>query len=117
VIVLLAGTFQLTAWKAHLLACCREAPGHGGGVLPLPAGVRTAWRQGVRLGLHCSYCCAGLTAILLAIGVMDLKVMAVLTVANTVERFSPNGARMARAIGVIALGAGALLIAHAAELG
>jgi len=26
-VVLLAGSFQLTAWKARQLACCREAPG------------------------------------------------------------------------------------------
>jgi predicted metal-binding membrane protein len=116
VVLLLAGVFQLTAWKAQFLACCREAPGHGG-ALPLPADLRTAWRQGVRLGIHCSYCCAGMTAMLLALGVMDLKVMAVLTVANTVERFSPNGERVARAIGAIAVAAGVLLIARAAELG
>ena len=27
VVVLIAGAFQFTAWKAHHLACCREAPG------------------------------------------------------------------------------------------
>ena len=27
VVVLMAGAFQFTAWKAHHLACCREAPG------------------------------------------------------------------------------------------
>src|SRR4029079_15647630 len=29
VVVLIAGSFQLTAWKARHPACCREAPGPG----------------------------------------------------------------------------------------
>jgi len=29
VVVLIAGALQFTAWKAHHLACCREAPGRG----------------------------------------------------------------------------------------
>ncbi len=76
VVVLMAGAHQFTAWKAHHLACCREAPGRG---RTLPADAGTAWRH----GLHCSYCCAGLTAILLVIGVMDLRAMAVVTAAIT----------------------------------
>jgi predicted metal-binding membrane protein len=31
----------------------------------------TAWRHGVRLGLHCGYCCANLMLILLVLGMMD----------------------------------------------
>jgi predicted metal-binding membrane protein len=59
---------------------------------PLPGGagarphVGSGRRHGLCLGLHCSYCCAGLTAILLVIGVMDLRAMAVVTAAITVER-------------------------------
>jgi predicted metal-binding membrane protein len=67
VVVLIAGALQFTAWKAHHLACCREAPGCG---RTLPAGAGTAWRYGLRLGRHCSYCCAGLTAILVVVGIM-----------------------------------------------
>jgi predicted metal-binding membrane protein len=29
VVVLIAGALQFSAWKAHHLACCREAPGRG----------------------------------------------------------------------------------------
>jgi predicted metal-binding membrane protein len=68
VVVLIAGSLQLTAWKARHLACYREAPGRG---RTLPADAGTAWRPGLRLGLHCSRCCAGLMAILLVIGVME----------------------------------------------
>jgi predicted metal-binding membrane protein len=113
VIVLIAGACQFTAWKAHHLACCRELPEPG---RTLPADAGTAWRHGMRLGLHCSYSSAGLTAILLVMGVMDLRVMAVATTAITAERLPPAGEGVARAIGVIAMCAGVLLLARAAGL-
>lgn len=113
-VVLIAGVLQFTAWKAHHLACCREAPGRGCG---LRASAGTAWRHGLRLGLHCSYCCAGLMAILLGLGVMDLRVMALVTAAIAAERLAPAGVRVAQGIGVIGVGAGLLLIARAAALG
>jgi predicted metal-binding membrane protein len=114
VVVLIAGMLQLTAWKARQLAGCRETPGRGR-VLPADAG--TAWRHGLRLGLHCSRSCAGLMAILLVIGVMDLRAMAIVAAAITVERLSPAGERVARGIGAAGVGAGLLLIARAAGLG
>ena len=105
VVVLMAGALQLTAWKARHLACCREAPGRG---RTLPADAGTAWRHGLRLGLHCSHCCAGLTAVLLVVGVMDLRAMAVVAAAITVERLAPAGERVARATGAVVVGAGLL---------
>jgi predicted metal-binding membrane protein len=114
VVVLIAGSLQLTAWKARHLACCREAPGRG---RTLPADAGTAWRHGLRLGLHCGHCCFGLTAILLGLGVMDVCAMAVVAAAITVERLAPASERVARAIGVVVVGAGLFLIARAAGLG
>lgn len=112
VVVMIAGALQFTAWKAHHLACCREAPGH-----TLSADTRTALRHGLRLGRHCSYSSAGLTAILLVIGVMDLRAMAVVTAAITAERLAPAGERVVRAIGAVVIAAGVLLIARAAGIG
>jgi predicted metal-binding membrane protein len=114
VVVLVAGFLQFTAWKARHLACCREPPGRGG---TLPADAGTAWRHGLLLGLHCSRCCAGLMAIPLVIGVMDLRAMGVVAAAITVERFAPAGERVARAIGAVVVGAGLFLIAQAAGFG
>ncbi|MCW0233502.1 MAG: DUF2182 domain-containing protein [Ferrovibrio sp.] len=103
-VVLIAGAVQCTAWKARHLACCRQAP----------AGIGTAWHQGLhlglRLGLHCLRSCAGLTAILLVIGVMDLRAMAIVTAAITLERLAPAGPRIARATGGAAIAAGLGLI-------
>ena len=112
VAVLIAGALQFTAWKARHLACCRQAPERG---RTLPGDAGTAWRAGLRLGLHCGYCCANLMATLLVIGVMDLRAMAVVTAAITIERVGPAGERVAPAIGAVAVGAGLFLIARAAR--
>ena len=111
--VLVAGVLQHTGWKARHLAFCRAAPGPG---LTLTADAGAAWRHGVRLGVHCSHSCAGLTAVVLGLGVMDLRVMAVVTAAITAEHLAPAGVRVARVIGVTGIGAGLLLIARAAGL-
>jgi len=113
VVVLGAGLFQFTAWKTRCLACFREAPGRG---QALTANAGAAWRHGVRLGLHCSYSCAGLMAVLLVVEVMDLRAMAAVTAAVTIERLAPAGGRFARGIGVVLVGAGSFLIARAAGL-
>jgi predicted metal-binding membrane protein len=110
-VVLMAGFLQLTAWKARHLSCCRESPN-----CALPSDAGTAWRHGLRLGLHCSDCCLGPMAILLVMGVMDLGVMAVVAAAITVERVAPAGQRVARATGGVAVGAGLFLLARAAGL-
>jgi predicted metal-binding membrane protein len=114
VVVLIAGALQFTAWKAHHLACCRGTPGRRH---TLPADSGTAWRHGLRLGRHCITCCAPLTAVLLAMGVMDLRVMAIVTAAITAERLASAGERVARATGALAVGAGLLLTARAVGLG
>jgi predicted metal-binding membrane protein len=110
-VVLIAGGLQFSAWKAHLLACCRGASLRGA-TLSCDAG--TAWRHGLRLGRHCCHCCAGLMSILLVVGVMDLRAMAVVAAAITVERLAPGGERVARVIGAVAVVMGLSLIARAA---
>ena len=107
VVVVIAGALQFTAWKARLLACCRDVPTRAHS-LPMSAG--NAWRYGLRRGLHCSCCCAGLTAVLVVNGVMDLGVMAAVTVAITVERLLPAGIRVAQIVGVIVIAVGFGLI-------
>lgn len=105
-VVIAAGAWQFTAAKARQLVCCRERPEDG-----LPSDVRTAWRHGLRLGIRCVCCCANLTAILLAVGVMDLVPMALVTAAISAERLAPAGEHAARAIGVVAVVAGLMLAA------
>jgi predicted metal-binding membrane protein len=55
--------------------------------------------------------------ILLIIGVMDLRAMALVTAAITVERLAANAERVARVVGAVAVVTGLVLIARAAGLG
>lgn len=107
-VVLLAGALQFTTWKARHLACCRQPP------MSLPPPASAAWRHGLRLAQHCVCSCAGLTAMLLVWGVMDLRVMALVTTAITAERLAADGERVARAVGAAMVAAGLLMTVQAA---
>ena len=109
-IVMIAGVLQLSAWKSRQLDCCRRSTGRGE---VLRADVRTAWNQGLQLGIRCNYCCAGLTATLLVSGVMDLRAMAMVTAAISLERLAPRGARHARGIGAALIATGLVVIVRA----
>lgn len=110
VVVFSAGVLQFSGWKARHLACWRAsmAPRH-----TLPANAAAAWQLGVCLGRHCSAGSAGLTAILCVVGIMDVRAMAAVTVAVTVERLAPGGDRAAQIIGAITVGAGLLMVTRA----
>lgn len=107
IIVVLAGALQFTAWKARHLACCRQTARAGSA---LRGDASTAWRHGLRMGLHCSHCCAGLMAILLVAGVMDVRTMTAIAAAITLERVVPAGERVAKAIGAVTVAAGLFLL-------
>ena len=109
-VVVLAGALQLSAWKSRQLACCRRAPGPG----RRPTDAATAWRTGLRLGLRCSACCAGPMAVLLVVGMMDLRAMLAVTAAISAERLLPAGERVATAIGVFVVGTGLFLVVRGA---
>jgi predicted metal-binding membrane protein len=109
VVVVIAGALQFTRWKLHHLVTCRELPACG---VALRADSLTAVRHGLRLGLHCGYCCANLMTILLIIGAMAFVMTAI-----TIERLAPAGERAARAVGAVVVAAGLLLIAQAVGIG
>jgi predicted metal-binding membrane protein len=106
-VVMIAGALQFTAWKQRQLVCCRATP-----QCALTANADTAFRYGAQLGLRCIRCCAGLTPALLVIGVMDLRAMAVITLAINTERLAPAGARVARVTGAFVVAAGMWMAAH-----
>jgi predicted metal-binding membrane protein len=111
-VLLFAGGLQLTAWKARQLCRCRD---EANCVSMLFADARTAWRHGLRLGMHCLLCCLGLMMALLVTGVMNLSAMALITIAITVERLAPSPTLVARAAGVVMIVAGVLVIAQGAS--
>jgi predicted metal-binding membrane protein len=110
VAVLIAGARQQSGWKTRHLAFCRNIRGCSHS---LPADAGSAWRHGLRLGLHCSHSCAGLTAVALGFGVMDVRVMAAVTAVVTADHLAPAGVRVARITGTLGVAAGLLLIVRA----
>jgi predicted metal-binding membrane protein len=110
VIVLLAGCFQLTGWKVCLLDRCTNVSMSGHQVL---TSAQAAWRHGIRLGVNCSLCCAGLMLILIALGVMNVGAMAAVAAVIMLERFSKRPQWVARTVGVVAAMAGILLVTQA----
>ena len=110
-VVLIAGAFQFTKWKAHRLTGCREVVGRDYVQSAHPG---AAWKVGLHFGFYCGLSCANLTAVLLVFGVMDLRAMAAITAAITAERLAPSGACVDRVIGFLVVGAGLILVARAA---
>ena len=95
VIMISAAIIQFTPWKVRELNACRPSE--------CPSDMRGAWRCGVKLGINCALCCAGYTAILLAVGAMNVIAMIVIGAAITIERLAPRPVLVARAFGVAML--------------
>jgi len=107
-VVTMAGALQFTARKARQLDCCRAAPSTA-----LPCDAKSAFRHGLALGSRCIRCCLGFTAALLALGVMDLRAMAAVTLGITAERLGPAGIHAARTTGAILVAGGSWMIVRA----
>jgi len=107
----LAGALQYTGWKRRLLECCRGAPEPCRSVTVTTRG---AWRHGLRLGWQCVQCCAGLTALLFVLGVMEPLAMALVTALIAIERLAPGGRRAAPMIGALLVVASFWLVAKGA---
>jgi predicted metal-binding membrane protein len=107
-LLVLAGVYQLTPWKQACLRSCRTPlsfltqhwrPGPGG-----------AFVMGLSHGLYCLGCCWALMLLLFAGGVMNLWVIAALTVFVLVEKLAPFGAPGGRVMGVLLAAAGAWMM-------
>lgn len=108
-IVLIAGLSQFSDWKAQRLTDC----GGGSGALPARPGATGAVRTGAALGLRCCMSCAGPMAVLIAGGLMDLRLMLCVTLAVTAERLLPPKSRIASATGVVTAVTGLLSLVQA----
>jgi predicted metal-binding membrane protein len=106
-VVAIAGGIQFTNWKARRLACCRESRGKDGSA---PRNAPAAIRHGIALGMQCLACCANLTAVLMVMGLMDIRAMILVSAAITAERLAPGPERIARWLGVVVLCAGLVAI-------
>lgn len=112
-VVLCVGALQRSRWKAKRLLRCLQACVTARAV---PRNVMTAWRDGCRLGVDCGLSCAAPMAVLFVAGLMDARMMVVITAAITAERVAPAGMRIARLTGALALAAGLVMCAQAIEV-
>ena len=103
-VLLGAGIYQFSPWKATCLRACRSALGfvlnHDFG-----AGARGAFRAGASHGAFCLGCCWALMAVLVVVGLMNLTWMAALSVVFLAEKNWRHGPGLSRlAGGTLALG-------------
>ena len=104
-LLVVAGLYQLTPIKLACLQKCQT---------PFVflmhhwrAGVGGAFRMGVAHGSYCLGCCWALMLLLFVGGVMNLAVIAGLTLFVAFEKLAPFGAQTARISGVLLIVAGA----------
>jgi predicted metal-binding membrane protein len=110
-VLLIAGLYQLTPFKQVCLRKCQS---------PLSflmhhwrAGTAGAFRMGVGHGSHCVGCCWALMLLLFAGGVMNLAVIAALTVFVAFEKLAPFGVQAARVSGGLLIAAALWLLLQA----
>jgi predicted metal-binding membrane protein len=101
----IAGLFQFTPLKHACLKACRAPLGFL--LTDWRDGLWGAARMGIRHGLYCLGCCWALMALLFVGGAMNLLWIAALTLLVAMEKLAPKGDFLAKALGVIMIGAGA----------
>jgi predicted metal-binding membrane protein len=93
-----AGIYQFTPLKHACLAACQSPADFV--MRRWRSGAGGAFRMGVEHGAWCVGCCWALMLLLFAGGVMNLTVIAALTIFVAFEKLSPWGAHSARISGV-----------------
>jgi predicted metal-binding membrane protein len=104
-----AGAYQFTPWKDWCLHRCRTPVG----AFMYYLGFKGRSRD-VRVGLHhgatCVGCCWGLMLLLIAVGVMNVTVMAALAVVIFIEKLWRHGKPFSQAVGLALVATGVLAI-------
>jgi predicted metal-binding membrane protein len=103
-LLIIAGIYQLTPVKRACLRTCQSPLGFLMG--HWRAGTAGAFRMGVEHGAYCVGCCWAVMLLLFAGGVMNLAVIAALTVFVAFEKLAPLGAQGARVSGALLVLAG-----------
>ena len=105
VILIVAGGYQFTRWKATCLKACRSPMSflmtHDFG-----GGSRSAFRAGVTHGAYCLGCCWALMAVLVVVGLMNLVWMAGIALVFLAEKNWKHAVGLTKVVGsaLIALG-------------
>ncbi len=104
-IMVVAGAYQFTRWKATCLRACRSPMSflmtHDFG-----GGTRSALKAGVSHGAYCLGCCWALMAVLVVVGLMNLVWMAGIALIFLAEKNWKHGIGVTKLIGsgLVALG-------------
>jgi predicted metal-binding membrane protein len=108
--LVLAGALQFGRSKAAALSHCRDAAG----CRPLEDGrpPGAGFVLGIRQGLACVRCCAGLMLALLALGLMNLAAMTAVAAVISLEKLLPRPGLVVRVAGVASIAAGLVLVAR-----
>ena len=108
-IFITAGIYQVTPWKDWCLRRCRSPIGALMYYIGFKGRSRDA-RVGLHHGVTCAGCCWGLMILLIAVGVMNVAVMAALTVVIFAEKLWQYGRPFGQAVGVLLVATGAAAI-------
>lgn len=106
-----AGIYQLTPLKEVCLRRCRSPIGALFHYASVHGPLRDL-RVGVHHGLYCVGCCWGLMVLLVAVGAMNVPVMAALAAAILIEKVWTHGHVFALALGAVLLLAAVLAPWH-----
>jgi predicted metal-binding membrane protein len=91
-VIVAAGLYELTPFKARLLRSCRT---------PLRPEGYGALRNGLVNGLDCVGCCFGLMAVLFVLGVMSVFWMAIVAAVIFAEKVLPHGLQLPRFVAFV----------------
>lgn len=100
-ILVAAGVYQLTPWKAVCLKHCRFSKGENGDCH------RSAFATGTHHGANCMGSCGVLMPVMFAVGMMNLVWMAILTGVVILEKgwpWSPTWIRVSLGLGLLGWG-------------
>jgi predicted metal-binding membrane protein len=109
-LLFIAGVYQLTPLKRACLRQCQSPLGFL--ISRWRGGTAGAFRMGLEHGAYCVGCCWALMLLLFAGGVMNLVVIAALTVFVAFEKLAPLGVNGARVSGALLLVAGTWVLAR-----
>ncbi|MBI5283506.1 MAG: DUF2182 domain-containing protein [Chloroflexi bacterium] len=113
-VLIAAGVYQLSPLKNMCLSRCRTPmqfvltswrDGRGG-----------AWRMGIEHGAYCLGCCWMLFVILFPLGIMNVAIMALITLLIFTEKSLPAGRAAAALAAVVLVAYGALVVVKPAVL-
>jgi predicted metal-binding membrane protein len=105
--LVLSGCIQFTPWKRAGLCRCRDPLACCGSTT---SDLQSGWRFGLRLGKSCVICCSGLMLVLMVLGVMDLAVMAIVSVVIALEKLLPKPEPLVRLSGLAAIAVGLFML-------